>query len=119
MSKFQNQCYLQPFQPTEQAGCIWGDHLKDKVFSDMSAEPLASWTIAELRTPPDNESRRWGYYDKPRAWESVGPRAGDVNELTRKFADQKVHKTANMPFAQRSLEDKLSAHTPKLLAMRL
>jgi hypothetical protein len=67
-----------------------GVSIRDNVFSDMSAtEILSGWSIADFVTPLENEVWRRGYYDKPRAWESVGPQAGDVTELTRKFASQK------------------------------
>ena len=72
-----------------------GVSIRDNVFSDMSAtEILSGWSIADFVTPLENEVWRRGYYDKPRAWESVGPQAGDVTELTRKFASQKNTKAA-------------------------
>jgi len=55
------------------------------------AEAFRLSRISEFTTPVDTEVWRRGYYDKPRAWESVGPQAGDVTELTRKFANQKRH----------------------------
>ena len=57
------------------------------------AEAFRLSRISEFTTPVDTEVWCRGYYDKPRAWESVGPQAGDVTELTRKFASQKARHT--------------------------
>ena len=100
-------------QPNKHASS--GVSIHDNVFSDISAkESLSSWTISEFTTPLDNEVWRRGYYDKPRAWETVGPQAGDVTELTRKFTSQKAHKSSSMPLPKRSLEEKLSSHARAL-----
>lgn len=92
-----------------------GVSIRDNVFTDLTAkQPLTGWSISEITTPAEHEVWRRGYYDKPRAWEAVGPQAGDVNELTRKFLSQKTHRSANMPQPKRSLEEKLSAHARTL-----
>ena len=88
---------------------------RNNVFSDLTAkELLGPCSITDIVTPPDNETWRRGYYDKPRAWETVGPQAGDITELTRKFTTQKMHRSLNMPTPKRSLEEKMSAHARAL-----
>lgn len=86
-----------------------GVTMKNNVFSDLTAtESLHPWKIDEIVAEEPEHWRR-GYYDKPRAWESVGPQAGDVNEVTRKHSAQKTFLATAMPRPKRSIEEKLSA----------
>ena len=78
------------------------------------AEAFRLSRISEFTTPVDTEVWRRGYYDKPPVWESIGPQAGDVTELTKKIANQKAHKSSSMPFPKQSLEEKLSTYARAL-----
>lgn len=91
-----------------------GVTIKNHVFSDLiSNESLHPWTIEKSVAEEDVPWRR-GYYDKPRSWEEIGPQAGDVTELSRKYAAQKNFFTESMPNPKRSLEEKLSAKAQAL-----
>ena len=85
-----------------------GVSIRNNVFSDLTGKETLTWSIEE-NTAEQPEPWRRGYYDKPRAWEQVGPQAGDVTELTRKHMAQKTHRNSRMPVPKRSLEDRLSA----------
>lgn len=86
-----------------------GITIRNNVFSDLvSNQSLGPWSIGET-IPEDEEQWRRGYYDKPRSWKELGPQAGDVNELTRKYTAQKPFKSHAMPAQKGSLEEKLSA----------
>lgn len=71
-----------------------GVRVVNKIFSDLASGDTLTWTIQEV-TP--TEGWRVGYYDKARPWEEPGPQAGQANSITRRFADQKTAKHANMP----------------------
>ena len=86
-----------------------GVTVRNNVFSDLATkQSLDTWSIEETVADEPEEWRR-GYYDKPRSWETVGPQAGDITELTRKHAAQKSFASKSMPNPKRSIEDKLSA----------
>lgn len=86
-----------------------GVSIRNNVFSDLVAkEILSPWSIEKQRLEKPEQWRR-GFYDKPRSWEQLGPQAGDVTDLTRKYTAQKPFKTTSMPTPKRSLEERLSA----------
>lgn len=86
-----------------------GITIRNHVFSDMDTGTLLHpWSVIETAAEAEEPWRR-GYYDKTRSWEEAGPQAGDVTELTRKYAAQKSFHAPTMPTPKRSLEEKLSA----------
>lgn len=60
---------------------------------------LVAWEIHDIIST-EVISWRVGYYDKPRSWEQQGPEPGDVNNMTRRYTDQKSFIIDRMPSAK-------------------
>lgn len=91
-----------------------GVQIRNNVFSDMQPGATFTWTLRE-ETSPEASSWRTGYYDKPRSWEEKGPEPGDINSVTRRFAEQKQFTAPSMPSAKPSF---LQACSAKALSLR-
>lgn len=91
-----------------------GVSIFNNVFTDTPTRTsLSNWSIEESISQEAIPWRR-GYYDKPRSWEKMGPSPGDINEVTRRFADQQAFLAEEMPAPKRSVEQKLSAKAQSL-----
>lgn len=91
-----------------------GVKIVNKVFTDMDsgARILPVEVVEEYS--PEAVSWRRGFYDKPRSWEQEGPKPGDENQITRRFASQKGLTAPEMPPPRRAIEERLSAKAQQL-----